>query len=152
MPATIQSYKRKMYIFVLMKAGLKNLSIYLMTAILFFASTGFTLFSHFCLMEEKQTVSAQKMEDCCAKEPLTSTSSQALNSSNCCIDNSTYIKFDFIGATARMLEFSDVPLFITIFSAEPENIAITYSGYIFKDLPPPLSGRNILLNKQVFLI
>lgn len=131
---------------------MKNLSIYLMTAILFVASTGFTLFSHICLMDEKETVSTQKMADCCAKEPITSSDTEGLNSSNCCIDNSTYLKFDFTGATQRALEFSDIPLFITIFNAEPENISTAFSGFIFKDLPPPLSGRNILLNKQVFLI
>ena len=141
-----------MYIFVSMKVVMKNLSIYLMTAILFVASTGFTLFSHICLMDEKQTVSAQKMEDCCVKETLPDASAEGLNSSNCCIDNSTYLKFDFTGATQRVLEFSDIPLFITIINVEPENISTTFSGFIFKDLPPPLSGRNILLNKQVFRI
>ena len=123
-----------------------------MTAILFVASTGFTLFSHICLMEEKETITTQKMADCCAKEPITTTDTEGLNSSNCCIDNSTYLKFDFTGATQRVLEFSDAPHFITIFDSEPENFSTTYSGYIFKDLPPPLSGRNILLNKQVFRI
>ena len=123
-----------------------------MTAILFVASTGFTLFSHICLMGETQMVSTQKMDDCCAKEPLLETSAEGLNSSNCCIDNSTYLKFDFTGATQRSLEFSDVPLFTAIINVEPENISTTFSGFIFKDLPPPLSGRNILLNKQVFLI
>lgn len=123
-----------------------------MTAILFVASTGFTLFSHICLMEEKETVSTQKTESCCAKEPIAVTDTEGLNSSNCCIDNSTYLKFDFTGATQRVLEFSDVPQFITILNAEPVNISSTFTGFIFKDLPPPLSGRNILLNKQVFLI
>ena len=123
-----------------------------MTAILFVASTGFTLFSHICLMEEKETITTQKMPDCCAKEPIATAEKEGLNSSNCCIDNSTYLKFDFTGATQRGLEFSDLPLFITIFNSESVNISTTFTGYIFKDLPPPLSGRNILLNKQVFRI
>lgn len=135
-----------------MKVMMKNLSIYLMTAILFGASTGFTLFSHFCLMEGNQSISTQKMDSCCAKEPITSSNTEGLNSSNCCIDNSTYLKFDFTGATQKSLEFSDIPIFILAFNHATENFSASLIDNTFHDLPPPHSGRDILLDIQVFQI
>ncbi len=123
-----------------------------MTTILFVASTGFTLFSHICLMDKKQTVSTQKMDSCCAKEPITSSKTEGLNSSNCCIDNSTYLKFDFTGATQKSLEFSDIPLFILTFNYATESLNASLSDITFHDLPPPHSGRDILLDIQVFRI
>lgn len=132
-----------------MRGILKNLSIYLMTAILFVASTGFTLFSHFCSMDEERTISAQKIDICCVQE--STTPEDGLNS-DCCIYNSTYLKFDFTGSTQKSIEFTEIPVALVSFNIDLSTSSTSTEGHIFRDLPPPTTGREILLSKQVFRI
>ncbi len=119
-----------------------------MTAMLFIASTGFTLFSHICLMDGEKRVSTQKMEDCCAHPDTKSTELNA----NCCIDNSTFLKFDYSGFTQKPFEITPLNFTELVVMVEVEQTISTHVFPASQDLPPPNSGRDILVNKQVFLI
>lgn len=119
-----------------------------MTAMLFIASTGFTLFSHMCLMDGEKRISTQKMDDCCSHPD---TKSAEINS-NCCIDNSTFLKFDYSGFTQRNFDFTPLDFTELVVNYDVEPLLSKNVFPVFQNLPPPDSGKDILLNKQVFRI
>jgi len=127
----------------------KNMGIYGLMVILFTTSTGFTLFTHFCFMNGNQEVSPTKIDSCCAIElPKAETEF----SSNCCNDETNFIKFDFQAFAQRNIILDELPPAI-------ELVYIDFVPSIEKELPqhstglpPPKSGRERLIEIQLLRI
>lgn len=120
-----------------------------MMAIMFVTSTGFTLFSHYCLMDGDRTISTTPEASCCEME---SNEFGTVLTDNCCIEDSNFIKFDFQAPQFRVNTDILLPVLVienfTLFEPVTE---IAYTAFD-KGLPPPKSGREILSNIQLLLI
>ncbi|MFI5171942.1 MAG: hypothetical protein ACHQFW_06100 [Chitinophagales bacterium] len=132
-----------------MKRIMRNSMVYLMTAILFAASTGFTLFSHICFMDGERKVSTQKITSCCTHEIKPA---KAEISSNCCKDESQFLKFDYQGMQRAGQDHADFTLIAAYTFTSSKILSAPESFLQLIDLPPPKSGRDILSSIQVFRI
>ncbi len=121
-----------------------------MMAILFVASTGFSVFTHICIMSGDEEVSVQEIDSCCKmnEEPADVTIE-----SDCCSGNSHFYKLDFTGIKERFqpppqsVVIAFYSQIISFKESLPGNTILTYN-----DLQPPKTGRDILSYKQVFRI
>lgn len=119
-------------------------------AILFVVSSGFTLFSHVCLMGGEKEISSRQIESCCSSEaPAT----ESRLSADCCDDEVQFIKFDFISVTVQYQlnhQFVATDFVIDHFVSDSEEI--NTSLLFYHNLPPPKTGREILSYNRAFRI
>lgn len=128
----------------------KNITAGLMMAILFAVSSGFTLFSHVCLMGGNQEISSKEIVSCCSDETQNTTTQL---SSDCCNDHIQFIKFDFTSLTTQyQLQHQFISTDLISLSLNTGFEELNSSFLFFNNLPPPKSGREILSSKQVFRI
>ena len=120
-----------------------------MTSILFVASTGFTLFSHTCFILGETQVSTQKIDSCCDYE---ATSTNTVISDPCCDDKSQFLKFEVAGARLYNHEFYFTSFNLLFIIEEKVSFSANTTTLVYNDLPPPKTGREILIEYQIFLI
>ena len=128
---------------------MRNSMVYLMTAILFVASTGFTLFSHTCFMVGETKVSTKKIDSCCSYE---TDSPKTVISDHCCENGSQFLKFEVAGSRFYDQELSITPINQLFIIDKIVTFSTNTLGLTYNDLPPPKTGRMILTEYQVFRI
>ena len=145
----LTSYPCKIDIFVLMKQVIIKAGSWVMTVLLVALTTGVTLFTHICFMTGEHAVSTNQVASCCT--PSEESSSAALTAS-CCNDASQFLKFNFTASTHKCNQPEARPLLSTTLSAHIV-VAIPLISYVwYRDLPPPETGKDLLIKHSVFLI
>ncbi len=127
----------------------KHIGIYALMVILFTTSTGFTLFSHFCFMDGNQEVSATKIDSCCS---IALPDVETELTSQCCNDETNFIKFDFQAFAQRNIIIDEFPpmdalVLLNFVPAIEKELPQNSAG-----LPPPKSGRERLVDIQILRI
>ena len=125
-----------------------------------FMSTGFSMVEHDCKIKGKQTFIFTKPPQCCANKikPKIQTNTAVIKKKKCCVERTTFLKITPIASqghdVTQAYQYHD---WISI----PTNIAFrpTWASEIVSfQVPhhysptPPLSGRNLLVFIQSFLI
>lgn len=135
-----------------MKRNALNITSLLLLVVLFFATTGFNLYSHLCTSSGFKDVSINKIESCCAQN--NESSSTVIERESCCELDNKLIKLEITTTSQKVQNFVPDVLPVAIFllqdiSPLQTNVNLTHSS---KDLPPPKIGRDILLANQIFRI
>lgn len=100
-------------------------------------------------MEGNQEVSATKIDSCCANEEQ---EPAAVLASNCCSDETTFIKFDFQAFAQRNVIVDELPLGLEIdFLAVFPTIEMEVPQHLV-GLSPPKTGRERLAEIQLLRI
>ena len=121
----------------------------------FISTTGLPVFSHYCQMMDKKSLSEceaceakiEKIETSCCSEEVVINSQRLISAkSSCCIDQFDYKKIEdnFSQSANSNLIFSNViiaTLDVVILDSGNE---VSNSGYNNYDLPPPKYGKQLL--------
>lgn len=135
-----------------MKRNALNITSLLLLAVLFFTTTGFNLYSHLCTSSGFKDVSINKIESCCTRS--NESSSTVIEKESCCELDNQLIKLEITTTNQKVQNFVPDILPVAIFLLQdisPQQTSVNLTHYS-KDLPPPDSGRDILLANQVFRI
>jgi hypothetical protein len=125
-----------------------------------FASTGFAMYEHFCKIKGVKTysLSAPKKSCCSVKKDIKSNEKQAvLKRAKCCSDQITHHKISPNASQGHKIDFQS-PSFVyvrtpvCVFAYTQAGEKNTESNLLYSNLSPPLSGRDILVRIQSFLI
>jgi len=141
------------------KNVLKHIAITLNLLVFLFSISGFTIYRHECFKSGIVHVSVAEITDCCEKKEDISKpkcckkKAEHKEKKKCCSDSkfSKQLKTDYTFSAKK--SFSDQ--FVIIPAAYTNEIAVDHSiatVFSYTDPSPPLSGRNILVKKQSFLI
>jgi hypothetical protein len=132
-----------------MKQVIKQFRTYLMLAILFVSSSGFTLFSHFCFMEGDRSVSTSKIESCC---DLEEEQTGAELKSNCCQEQTNLIKLGYFTSGQRVVNDDQAMVYFEPLMLFEANNTKPQTTEVVRALPPPKSGRTILTDIHILRI
>ncbi len=145
---------------------IQHIAIYFLTFWVLFASTGITIYTHVCLSKNIQEASLFAIEkcvdksikevaSCCSKAKKSCSTEQISQFKNCCDYDSKYLVND------NTLFSQDFDLdndfeFIALLELTPTLWAIPLHTPHklhpqFLDLPPPKSGKQIIIELQRFL-
>jgi len=143
-----------------MKIHLTRIFCLLMAMQVLFMSTGFSMIEHYCKIKGKQTFIFTTPPKCCANkikhETLSKTS--VIKKKKCCEEHSTFLKItpdasqgyevipDFVHH-----DWIDIIPKISFISAWASEV-VSFQVPHFYSPAPPLSGRNLLVFIQSFLI
>jgi hypothetical protein len=123
-----------------------------------FASTGFAMYEHFCKIKGAKTysLSAPKKTCCSVKKDTKSNEKQTvLKRAKCCSDQVTYHKISPNASQGHKIDFQSpslVYLHTPVFIYTQASEKITENNLLHSNLSPSLSGRDILIRIQSFLI
>jgi hypothetical protein len=143
-----------------MNKGFTRIFCFLMAFQVLFASTGFSMYEHFCKIKGVKTysLSVPKKVCCPAKKSSTaSTKKVVLKRARCCSDKIAHYKVN-PNATQNVKTTFDEPAPVWLldelisyeFPCTKEIIAFNTRHY--SNPAPPLSGRGILVRIQSFII
>ncbi|MDR6563830.1 MULTISPECIES: HYC_CC_PP family protein [unclassified Arcicella] len=143
-----------------MKTRLTRIFCLLMAMQVLFMSTGFSMIEHYCKIKGKQTFIFTKPPQCCANkiQHKKQSSTSVIKKKKCCEEHKTFLKIttnashghdvaqgfahhDWIDITPKIS-------FISIWASEAVSFQIPHRY----SPAPPLSGRNLLVFIQSFLI
>ena len=143
-----------------MKSRFNRIFCLLMAMQVLFMSTGFSMIEHYCKLKGKQTFIFSSPPKCCVNKTKheKKASNSVLKRSKCCDEQTTFFKINPNASHGPELvqDFQDhnwidiTPkgLFFSIWVSE----AVTFRVPHFYSPAPPLSGRNLLVFIQSFLI
>ncbi len=124
-----------------------------------FASTGFAMYEHWCLMKGTKTVSFIHEEKCQKVSHKKSACESSVKRGKCCSDKVSYHKIQTPSAHGSSVHLVSQPLdLVSIFtpiyisSAAWINQTVSFRLPHFYSAAPPLHGRSMLIFVQSFLI
>jgi len=127
-----------------MKKIWQHITIFGLVAAILFSTTGFSQYQYVCSMLGEAEISFEKPKTCCSDD-------------NCCDisldfkkqDIVDVLKFQKIGFQAVLFleQIQKIEFFVPFLFSNPKN-----SAFIFANSSPPLSGRQICILKNSFLI
>jgi hypothetical protein len=125
-----------------------------------FASTGFAMYEHFCKIKGAKTysLSAPKKTCCSLKKANNSEQKQpVLKRAKCCSDQITYHKISPNASQGHKIDFQKLsPAYILAsvcaFTYTQTSETISENNLLYSNSSPPLSGRDIIIFVQSFLI
>lgn len=143
-----------------MKIRLTRIFCLLMAMQVLFISTGFSMIEHYCKIKGKQTFFFTKPSQCCVNKIKHKSQSSApvVKKKKCCDEHTTFLKItpnashgyeialDFVHH-----DWIDITPKISIISAWASEV-VSFQIPHFYSPAPPLSGRNLLVFIQSFLI
>jgi hypothetical protein len=125
-----------------------------------FASTGFAMYEHFCKIKGAKTYSltVPKKSCCSVKKANKSDEKQTvLKRAKCCSDQVTYHKISPNASQGHKIDFQKpslayVPVSVCAFTYTQTNETVSENNLLYSNSSPPLSGRDIIIFVQSFLI
>ena len=133
---------------------------FLMAFQVLFASTGFAMYEHFCKIKGSITysLSAPKKSCCSVKKEVKFDEKQSvLKRAKCCSDQITHHKISPNASQGHKIDFQNSSLAYIhtsacTFTCTQTSETISKNNLLYSNLSPPLSGRDILIFIQSFLI
>lgn len=125
-----------------------------------FMSTGFSLIEHYCKLKGKQTFIFTKPPQCCANKikPTTQSNTHVIKKKKCCEDHTTFLKITpnasqghFVEQGFQHHDWIAIPTSVSFRSTWASEV-VSFQVPHFYSPAPPLSGRNLLVFIQTFLI
>lgn len=143
-----------------MKTRLTRIFCLLMALQVLFISTGFSMIEHYCKIKGKQTFIFTKPPQCCASKIKHEKQSNKLEvkRKKCCEEHTTFLKITPDASQGHSVEHAFQHHDWTTFPANFLYHSTWTSGNVSFQVPhfyssaPPLSGRNLLVFIQSFLI
>lgn len=137
---------------MLMKRLLQNFTSILLAVVLFITTSGFSIYSHLCTISGDKDYSVSQLEPCCSSD--TQQSSADFQKESCCQTDHQLIKLE---VNAPQINKDILPVLVGHYFAIPEYQANLSSCrdqgiFLFENLPPPKTGKTILITNQVFRI
>lgn len=136
----------------------RTFCLYLALQVLF-ASTGFAMYEHWCLMKGTKTVSFVHEEKCHKVSHKKSACESSIKRDKCCSDKVSYYKIQTPSADGSSVHFVSQPLdLVSVFilnyipSADWINQIVSFRLPHYYSAAPPLYGRSMLIFIQSFLI
>jgi hypothetical protein len=128
-----------------------------------FASTGFSMYEHYCKIKGAKTYSLSiPKKPCCSvkssrKDLKTSSKTSSIKRSKCCSDHVTHYKINPNSLKGKQIDFkSPVLVFeanlMPTFDYTQADTNIAYLSLPYTSNAPPISGRERLIFIQSFLI
>jgi hypothetical protein len=125
-----------------------------------FASTGFAMYEHFCKIKGAKTysLSVPKKTCCSPKNEINSEKKQSvLKRAKCCSDQITYHKISPNASQGHKIDFQNlslayIPVSVCTFTHTQVKETISENNLLYSNSSPPLSGRDIIIFVQSFLI
>ncbi|MBC8047452.1 MAG: hypothetical protein H7Y00_11700 [Fimbriimonadaceae bacterium] len=144
----------KCLIFVELKAVTKNIMSWFLLVVLFISTSGFSVFSHVCSMSGLKEVGISEVESCCSQKEEGTKNKLDQFSSDCCKTDIQFVKFNFDALRGKneknIIEQPSSIIYIE------QLIELNYNEYISynvsQNLPPPKTGRIILLQQDLLRI
>ncbi|PWK27849.1 hypothetical protein LV89_01256 [Arcicella aurantiaca] len=143
-----------------MKNQLTRIFCLFMALQVLFASTGFAMYEHFCKIKGEKTYSLSvPKKRCCPPKKANNEHSKkiVLKRAKCCSDHVAHYKITPYASQNLKVKFNfelnpyvSTPLFVYAFASIKETISFNTLHY--SNSAPPLSGRDILVRNQSFLI
>ncbi|MES2520498.1 MAG: hypothetical protein V4585_20440 [Bacteroidota bacterium] len=143
-----------------MKTRLTRILCLLMAMQVLFMSTGFSMIEHYCKIKGKQTFIFTAPPKCCANKIKHKTQSKTsvIKKKKCCEEHTTFLKITpnasqghFVEQGFQHHDWIDITPKISFISAWASE-AVSFQIPHFYSPAPPLSGRNLLVFIQSFLI
>ncbi len=127
-----------------------------------FASTGFSMYEHYCKIKGAKTYSLSvPKKSCCSikssRKDLKKTSkSPSIKRSKCCSDHVTHYKINPNSLKGKQIDFKS-PVLVFEANVVPiydhtQAVQIAYSSLPYTSNAPPISGRERIIFIQSFLI
>ncbi|MDZ7896554.1 MAG: hypothetical protein U5N85_00790 [Arcicella sp.] len=125
-----------------------------------FASTGFAMNEHFCKIKGAKTYSISIPEkSCCSvrKDVKSASTQTVLKRARCCSDQVAFHKITPNASQGYKIDFQNpslahLPTPVCLFTYIQAGETSTENNLLYSNLSPPLSGRDILIRIQSFLI
>ena len=125
-----------------------------------FASTGFAMYEHFCKIKGSTiySLSTPKKSCCSAKQQSTKNAKKSiLKRTNCCSDQVSLYKISpnasqDVKIDVKTPSLTYLPTSFGIFSYTQPSDTISERSLLYANSSPPLSGRDITILVQSFLI
>ena len=143
-----------------MKLRLTRIFCLLMAMQVLFMSTGFSMIEHYCKIKGKQTFIFTKPPKCCANKIQHDKQSNTpvIKKKKCCEEHSTFLKITpnasqgyFVEQGFQHHDWIVIPTKISFHSTWASEV-VSFRVPHFYSPAPPLSGRNLLVFIQSFLI
>lgn len=143
-----------------MKTRLTRIFCLLMAVQVLFMSTGFSMIEHYCKIKGKQTFIFTKPPQCCANKIKHNTQSNTsiIKKKKCCKEHTIFLKITPHASQghyeAQAFQHHDwivIPTTIAFRSTWASEV-VSFQVPHFYSPAPPLSGRNLLVFIQSFLI
>ena len=143
-----------------MKIRLTRTFCLLMAMQVLFMSTGFSMIEHYCKIKGKQTFIFTKPPKCCANKlkSATQSSTPVIKKKKCCDEHTTFLKITpnasqghYVEQGFQQHDWIDVSpkiFYTSTWASEVVSFQIPH----YYSPAPPLSGRNLLVFIQSFLI
>lgn len=141
-----------------MKIIAKQIIASFLLLVMLVSTTGFSVFSHICLMNgNKTTQVAEPVSSCCAATEKHEDEKAPIEIKNveCCVNDITYIKFNFdaLRGNAQHPELFFVALDYPVLTfLDFANETFVADNKHAQNLPPPKPGRDILLQSDLLRI
>ncbi|MBC8173082.1 MAG: hypothetical protein H7X71_04175 [Chitinophagales bacterium] len=133
----------------------RHISAWFLLAVFFISTSGFAVFSHFCTMSGDGKTGVKKVESCCAS-PASETheKSAAAFEASCCRSDIQYVKLDFDAVKEKPTIKTISHQILLIDNRSSQTIQdVSYSYFdIDQNLPPPKTGRQIILQENLLRI
>lgn len=150
----------KMYLCNIMKIFLTRIFCLIMAFQVLFASTGFAMYEHYCKIKGAKIYSLSiPKKTCCSfkKSNKEYSKKTILKRGKCCSDKVSHYKISPNASQSIKVKcnFELQPYFPTssfVYAFERIKEAISFNTLHYSNSSPPLSGRDILVRNQSFLI
>lgn len=143
-----------------MKTRLTRIFCLLMAIQVLFMSTGFSMIEHYCKIKGKQTFIFTKPPKCCTSKIRHEAQSNipVIKKKKCCEEHTTFFKITpnasqghFVEQGFQHHDWIEIPT-NTSFNSTWVSGVVSFQISHFYSPAPPLSGRNLLVFIQSFLI
>lgn len=143
-----------------MKTRLTRIFCLLMAVQVLFMSTGFSMIEHYCKIKGKQTFIFTKPPQCCANKIKHNTQSNTsiIKKKKCCEEHTTFLKITpnasqghYVAQAFQHHDWIVIPTSISFLSTWASEV-VSFQVPHFYSPAPPLSGRNLIVFIQSFLI
>lgn len=143
-----------------MKTRLTRIFCLLMAMQVLFMSTGFSMIEHYCKIKGKQTFIFTTPPKCCTNKIKHETPSKipVIKKKKCCEEHTTFLKITpnasqghFVEQVFQHHDWVNINPKISFISAWASEV-VSFQVPHFYSPAPPLSGRNLLVFIQSFLI
>jgi hypothetical protein len=143
------------------KKIVKHITACFLLIVFFISTSGFTIYSHVCDMGgTMDKADVKKVSSCCAETNYVQTAESktidhpANISDKCCKTNASFIKLNFSAHQQKHVQLDHIQFIALIgFHFSPEQFTQYYSyNNSDQNLPPPKTGRDILLQQDLLRI
>ena len=141
----------------------KNIASLFLAFLILWGTAGLTVYRHFCAAQENVNVSVQSDKLCCCSSSVSNEScsmpkkakkSDKEKKDDCCKTEKQTLQSEFISAKKAEINWkfsAIIPVFFH-FTAEKTHPFIGEEITYYSDSSPPLSGKNLIIRKQAFLL